>query len=57
MLSSLQCRTYSSGCLALAKAATESLPRAKILLAMSQSWSVLANQTDRYESIVKEEDN
>ena len=57
MLNALQCRTYSSGCLALAKAATESLPRAKILLAMSRSWSVLANQTGRYESIVKKEDN
>jgi hypothetical protein len=43
-------------CQQLGLAADISIQRATILMAMSRSWTTLANQMQRYDTIVKEED-
>jgi len=57
MISGQECRTYSADCEMLGRNLAISIQRATILLAMSRSGSALATQTDRYDAIVKEEDN
>ncbi len=55
MVTAQQCKAYSSCCMALARAANVSTQRATVLMAMARSWVGLANQTERFEAIVKEE--
>lgn len=55
MISGQQCRIYSAACVALGMSADISIQRATILLAMSRSWTALATQKDRYDSILEEE--
>jgi hypothetical protein len=56
MISAQQCRTYSAQCAALGKAPDVSAQRATILLAMSRTWSALANQTERYDALLAADD-
>jgi hypothetical protein len=56
MLTSPQCRIHAMDCQQLGLAADISIQRATILMAMSRSWTTLANQMQRYDTIVKEED-
>jgi hypothetical protein len=55
MISAQQCRVCSADCAARGQGAGVSIQRATILLAMSRCWTTLANLTDRYDAIVKEE--
>jgi hypothetical protein len=55
MITSGQCRTYSTDRQNRAEAAGISVRRATALVAMSRSWNVLANQVDRYDAMLKEE--
>jgi hypothetical protein len=55
MITAAQCRTYATDCQHRGIAAGISIRRATALLAMSRSWSVLANQVERYDAILKEE--
>lgn len=55
MISGQQCRTYSAACVALGMSTNISVQRATVLLAMSRSWTTLATQKDRYDSILEEE--
>jgi hypothetical protein len=55
MLTAQQCRAFASNCVTLGADTNISIQRATILLAMSRSWTSLANQIDRYEAILKEE--
>jgi hypothetical protein len=54
MISGQQCRTYSSACVALGNQHLSST-RDGPFLAMSRSWTTLATQKDRYDSILEEE--
>ena len=56
MLTSPQCKAYATDCQQLGSAAEISIQRATILMAMSRSWTTLANQMLRYDTIAKEED-
>jgi len=55
MISAQQCRVCAADCAAREKGAGVSIQRAAILLTMSRTWTALANQTDQYDAIVKEE--
>jgi len=55
MITAAQCRTYATDCQHRGIAAGISIRRATALLAMSRSWSALANQVERYNAILKEE--
>jgi hypothetical protein len=55
MITAAQCRTYAMDCQHRGIAAGISIRRATTLLAMSRSWSTLANQVERYDAILKEE--
>lgn len=55
MITAAQCRTYATDCQGRGMAAGISIRRASALLAMSRSWSALANQVERYNAILKEE--
>jgi hypothetical protein len=55
MMTATQCRGYATDCRDRGMAAGISTRRATALLAMSRSWSVLANQVERYDAILKEE--
>ena len=55
MLTAQQCRAFASNCVTLGADTNLSMQRATILLAMSRSWTTLANQIERYETIVKAE--
>jgi len=55
MVSAEQCRAHSAECAALGMEPNISVQRANILTAMSRSWTTLANQTDRYDALVKRE--
>jgi hypothetical protein len=50
-----QCRTYALDCQRLSAESGTSLQRATALMAMALSWTTLANQTKRYDAIVKDE--
>jgi hypothetical protein len=56
MIVALQCKIYATDCQQLGLAGDISMQRATILMAMSRSWTTLANQVLRYDTIVKEED-
>jgi hypothetical protein len=56
VLTSSQCKIYATDCQQLGLAGDISMQRATILMAMSRSWTTLANQVLRYDTIVKEED-
>ena len=56
MLTSPQCKAYATHCQQLGSAAEISIQRATILMAMSRSWTTLANQMLRYDTIIQEED-
>ena len=56
MISAEQCRAESATCLELGQKAEISIRRATVLIGMSRSWSALANQMERYDSIKEEED-
>jgi hypothetical protein len=55
MISTTQCRTNAAECRHLGTVVDISIQRATALLAMSQSWTALASQTERYDAIRKEE--
>lgn len=55
MLTAERCRTVSSQCRRLAEKLESTKRRATILMAMSRTWNILANQMDRYAVIKKEE--
>ena len=55
MISGQQCRTYSAACVALGMSTNISVRRATVLLAMARSWTTLATQKDRFDSILEEE--
>jgi hypothetical protein len=55
MITAAQCRTYATDCHARGTAAGVSIRRSTALLAMSRSWSALANQVERYDAILKAE--
>jgi hypothetical protein len=55
MIGAQQSRAYSNDCVTLGQAPAISIQRATILMAMSRSWTGLANQRDRYDAITKEE--
>jgi hypothetical protein len=52
MISAQQCRDYAASCVMLATKPNLSVQRSTILLAMSRSWTALANQQDRYDAIM-----
>ena len=54
MIIASQCKIYAKDCQQLGLAADISTQRATILMAMSRSWTTLANQMLRY-TIIKEE--
>jgi hypothetical protein len=55
MISTTQCKTYAAECQHLGLVFDISIERATALLAMSQSWTTLADQKERYDAIRKEE--
>jgi hypothetical protein len=55
MIIASQCKIYATDCRQLGLAADISMQRATILMAMSRSWTTLANQMLRYDTIIKEE--
>jgi hypothetical protein len=55
MIIASQCKIYATDCQQLGLAADISMQRATILMAMSRSWTTLANQMLRYDTITKEE--
>jgi hypothetical protein len=54
-LSEAECRFYAADCERLAKAHDISIERASALITLAQSWEMLAENTARYEAIVKAE--
>ena len=50
---SAKCRTHSRKCADMANNPNISMQRANILSAMSRTWTMLANQTDRYVTVLK----
>lgn len=54
-LSEAECRFYAADCERLAKAHDISIERASAVIAMAHSWETLAEDTARYEAIVKAE--
>jgi hypothetical protein len=55
VITAQQCRAFAANCVTLGADTHISMQRATILLAMSRSWTNLANQIDRYEPTMKEE--
>jgi hypothetical protein len=55
VLTSSQCKIYATDCQQLGLTAEISIQRATILMAMSRSWTTLANQMLRYDTIIQEE--
>jgi hypothetical protein len=55
MMSTTQCTTNAAKCQHLGMVFDISIQRANALLAMSQSWTTLASQKERYDAIRKEE--
>jgi hypothetical protein len=51
------CRSHVIECLRLRNTGEVSAQRVRVLVAMMKSWVVLANQIERYEAIVQEENN
>jgi hypothetical protein len=51
-----ECRAHVIECLRLRNTGEVSARRVSALMAMMKSWVVLANQIERYETIVQEED-
>ena len=56
MITSDQCQQHAAECSALATGPDISQMRALILLSISRTWIVLANQTERLEDLIKEEE-
>jgi hypothetical protein len=50
------CRAQVTECLRLRNTGTVSARRVTALMAMMASWVVLANQIERYEAVMKDED-
>jgi hypothetical protein len=50
------CRAHVSECLRLRNTGTVSARRVTALMAMMATWIVLANQIERYETLLKDED-
>lgn len=50
-----QCRAYAFDCQRLSAEPGTSLQRATALMAMALSWTTLADQTKRFDAIVKDE--
>jgi len=55
MISTTQCKTNAAKCRHLGTVFDISAQRASALLAMSQSWTMLASQKERYDAIRIEE--
>jgi hypothetical protein len=55
MISTTQCNAYAAECQHLGMVFNISIQRSTALLAMSQSWTTLAAQTERYDAIRKKE--
>ena len=56
MIATVECRAYATECQDLGSTAGISIQRATVLMAMSRSWTALANQTERLEAILRDED-
>ena len=50
-----ECRAHAEGCTRLGKDPDISMQRATALFLMSQTWTDLAKQTDKYDALVTEE--
>ena len=55
MISVAECKTHAVECERLGRVADISIQRATALLAMAQTWEMLADDTTRYEAIVMAE--
>ena len=55
MITETQCRIYAAECERLGVARGISSRRAKVLMALANSWNMLAGQKERYAAIVAEE--
>ena len=57
MVTADECRAHVAECLRLRNTGKISDRRVTILMAMMTSWIALANQIERYEAIVREEES
>jgi hypothetical protein len=55
ILTERDCRVHEINCVTIATGPHISIPLATILLAMGKTWSSLADQTERYDAVVREE--
>ena len=55
LISAARCRAYAQECERLGRATDISIQRATALISMAQSWDSLAEDTARYEAIIKAE--
>jgi hypothetical protein len=55
MISSTECRKNATDCFNLAAGPDVTVQRRTALLAMTRSWTTLANQIERLHAIMKEE--
>jgi hypothetical protein len=55
LISAAECRAYAQECERLGRAPDISIHRATALISMAQCWDTLAEDTARYEAIVKAE--
>ena len=55
MINATQCNAFGNVCKTLGVVEGISTQRAAILIAMSRSWTTLADQRDLYDAILKEE--
>ena len=52
-----QCRQYATECQRLSAAAGTSIQRSTLLMAMTVSWTTLADQMRRYDAMLRDEAN
>ena len=55
MITAAQCRAYATECERLGKAPDISIQRATALMGMAHCWDMLADDTQRYDGIVRAE--
>jgi hypothetical protein len=55
MITASECRAHSAQCMLMGRAPDISIQRATILLAMSRTWTALANQRSRLDDTVASE--
>ena len=57
MLSAEECLAHAETCATLGKDRETSMQRATILMAMARSWNTLAGQIERYQAVLKAEND